>query len=308
MNLSHLYYFRKLVEARSYSAAAEQLYIAQPTLSLAVSNLEKELGAPLLRKKRNGIELTEDGEEFYTAVLTATNALDECVDSIKKRAAAEYGSIRLGVVFSVQSQAWSDMIHEFRHSSGSKIQIELRQGTTESLTRDLKTGELDVIFSGLLGDGDPELVSIPCFTQSAALVVNRDHPLANRRSVSLKELAPYQILTYRNTEGPFVKELGSLLGGQKRLRVRFEFSDEISLCSMVVADPSVVAICCHSWLVDSFPQAVAVEIEEAPRDFHQFYLSYRKRGRASIGVEAFLDLARGYVLDNDSPLLEDEEN
>lgn len=44
MNLAHLYYFRKLVEVKNYSRAAEELFIAQPTLSLAVSSLERELG------------------------------------------------------------------------------------------------------------------------------------------------------------------------------------------------------------------------------------------------------------------------
>lgn len=51
MNLAHLYYFRKLVELGSYSMAAKELYIAQPTLSLAISNIEKELSAVLVKRK-----------------------------------------------------------------------------------------------------------------------------------------------------------------------------------------------------------------------------------------------------------------
>lgn len=51
MNLAHLYYFRKLVELGSYSMAAKELYIAQPTLSLAISNIEKELSTVLVKKK-----------------------------------------------------------------------------------------------------------------------------------------------------------------------------------------------------------------------------------------------------------------
>lgn len=52
MNLSHLYYFRKLVELGSYSMAAKELYIAQPTLSLAISNIEKELSTVLVKKEK----------------------------------------------------------------------------------------------------------------------------------------------------------------------------------------------------------------------------------------------------------------
>lgn len=64
MNLAHLYYFRKLVELGSYSMAAKELYIAQPTLSLAISNIEKELSAVLVKKKRGNLELTVDGKEL----------------------------------------------------------------------------------------------------------------------------------------------------------------------------------------------------------------------------------------------------
>lgn len=60
MNLAHLYYFRKLVEVKNYSRAAEELFIAQPTLSLAVSSLERELGCILVKKRRNALELTEE--------------------------------------------------------------------------------------------------------------------------------------------------------------------------------------------------------------------------------------------------------
>lgn len=104
MNLAHLYYFKKLVEVKNYSRAAEELFIAQPTLSLAVSSLERELGCALLKKKRNSLELTESGEDFYEAVVAATNSLDNAVRIIKERVSAEYGSIRVGTVYSIQDK------------------------------------------------------------------------------------------------------------------------------------------------------------------------------------------------------------
>lgn len=138
MNLAHLYYFRKLVEVKNYSRAAEELFIAQPTLSLAVSSLERELGCILVKKRRNVLELTEEGEEFYDAVVTATNALDNVTRAIKEQAAEEYGSIRVGMVYSIQDKAWSKAIREYHNSTRSRVQISWKQGTTESLMKDLK--------------------------------------------------------------------------------------------------------------------------------------------------------------------------
>ena len=74
MNLSHLYYFRKLAEVQHYTHAAEQLFITQPTLSNAVSQLEKELGIALFERGKErapyeagqGVQRVRDpGSESY---------------------------------------------------------------------------------------------------------------------------------------------------------------------------------------------------------------------------------------------------
>lgn len=100
MNLAHLYYFRKLVELGSYSMAAKELYIAQPTLSLAISNIEKELSTVLVKKKRGNLELTVDGKELFEAAVIATNAVDNAVMLIHERGARAQGKLRVGSVYS----------------------------------------------------------------------------------------------------------------------------------------------------------------------------------------------------------------
>ena len=302
MNLSQLYYFRSLVEEGSFSAATEKLYVTQSTLSVAISNLEKELGAQLLRKKRNGVILTDAGKEFYHAVLTVTNTLDKSIEAIRNQAAAENSLIRIGAVYSVQSRSWSNLLREYRKLTSNKVRLKIIQGTTESLLAGLKEGELDLVFAGLLPENDPGITSIPCFNQRATLVVSKDSPLSARSSVSLDELGGYRVITYRLEQGPFVSELRRLLENHPKVKVADEYTDEISLCSMVVADPETVAIACHSWLVDSFTDLVPVTIEEAPEDFHQFYLSYRKHGRQSLSVESFLALAKRVEYGNESPI------
>lgn len=301
MNLSQLYYFRSIVEEGSYSACADKLFVAQSTLSLSISNLEKELGASLLRKKRNGVMLTPEGQEFYVAAVTATNAIDKCVATIQGDEDGESATIRIGAVYSVQSEAWSNLLRQFRRKTSGKVKLDIVQGTTERLLTDLKAGEVDLAFTGMLTKTDSDITSIPCFTQRSALVVNKDNPLSARRSVSLDELAGRRVISYRRNSGPFERELGNLLAKCPKISIAGEYSDEISLCSMVVADPDTVAIVCHSWLVDSFAGLSTLQIREAPVDFHQFYLSHRKHGRQSLCVEAFLSLARCVENVNMSP-------
>ena len=305
MNLAHLYYFKKLVELGSYSMAAKELYIAQPTLSLAISNLEKELNTVLVKKKRGNLQLTIDGEDLYEAAVVATNAIDNAVALIRERGSHEQGKLRIGSVYSIQSHAWSKAIRASRIRMGFNAQVSWKQGTTESLMRDLKNGSLDVIFAGLLQKNDQEVESVPSFTQSATLVVHVSHPLASRSEVSLDELEGVPIITYCDKTGPFKDEITPLFANHPQLCVSYEHNDEITLCSLVTADPKLVAVACHSWLVDSFSDISTVKIKEAPEDFHQFYISYMKREHISSLVGDFIDFMKHYDFNNVSPLGED---
>ena len=64
MNLSHLRYFVELAHTRHYTRAAEHLFITQPSLSHAISQLEGELGVPLFEKNGRSISLTQYGKQF----------------------------------------------------------------------------------------------------------------------------------------------------------------------------------------------------------------------------------------------------
>lgn len=70
MNLSHLRYFVQLAKTGHYTRTAEQLYITQPSLSHAISQLEHELGVPLFEKATRGVTLSPAASSFRDYVLS----------------------------------------------------------------------------------------------------------------------------------------------------------------------------------------------------------------------------------------------
>ena len=116
MNLSHLYYFKKLAEVQHYTRAAKELFIAQPTLSAAISQLEKELGAPLFQKHTRSVHLTSYGQDFYRYVNVALQNLDKGIDVVQQRAGVRQSSVRVGAVGIVQDKIWSRGIRAFREN------------------------------------------------------------------------------------------------------------------------------------------------------------------------------------------------
>lgn len=86
MNLSHLRYFVKLAQIKHYTKTAELLCITQPSLSHAISQLEKELGVVLFEKGPRGTELTSFGKQFFASVNSSLNILDNGIETIKNGA------------------------------------------------------------------------------------------------------------------------------------------------------------------------------------------------------------------------------
>lgn len=89
MNLFYLRYFVTLAHVQQYTKAAEQLCIAQPSLSHAISQLEKELGLPLFEKSGRKTTLTRFGEEFLICAEQTLATLDAGIASMQRSARGE---------------------------------------------------------------------------------------------------------------------------------------------------------------------------------------------------------------------------
>jgi DNA-binding transcriptional LysR family regulator len=96
LELRHLRYFVALAEAGTFTRAAERLFIAQPTLSQQIRRLEEIVGTPLLRRRREGLQLTRAGRVLLDASRTALAQVDQAVT--QTRQAAGLARPRLRVV------------------------------------------------------------------------------------------------------------------------------------------------------------------------------------------------------------------
>ena len=97
MELRHLRYFVAIAEERSFTRAAERLWVAQPSLSTQVRRLEAELGVKLLERHPRGVEPTPAGELFLARARVALAAADAAQATGRDFAAGVNGSVRLGI-------------------------------------------------------------------------------------------------------------------------------------------------------------------------------------------------------------------
>ncbi|WP_321971074.1 LysR family transcriptional regulator [Paratractidigestivibacter sp.] len=202
MTLTQLRYVVAVAEAGSISAAAARLFIAQPSLSKAVGELEAEMGVRIFERSSRGVRETEEGTRF----LSYARQVVEQADLLENQYLHGTPPRR---VFAVSSQHYAFVVNAFVelvHELGrEKYEFSLREGTTAGIIDDVRTqrSELGVIYRSHFNREviagavvRAELRFEPLFTARPHVFVSRTSPLADRASVTLGDLAPFPRLTY----------------------------------------------------------------------------------------------------------------
>lgn len=200
MNLFYLRYFVTLARMRHYTKAAEQLCITQPSLSHAISEMEKELGVPLFEKNGRRTTLTRFGEEFLVCAEHTLDTLDSGVASIQRHARGE-GLIRLGLLRPLGVNYVPRLASGFlKENPGLDLHFTFHSGVTRELLDGLSGRKYDLIFCSQ----PPEtsgFISVPVKKQELVLITPENHPLAARRTIDLAETLDWPYIFFEKSSG-----------------------------------------------------------------------------------------------------------
>jgi DNA-binding transcriptional LysR family regulator len=146
VELRQLRYFVAVAEERSFTRAAERLWIAQPGLSTQIRRLEGELGVRLFDRHTRGVDLTEAGEMFLDRARVTLAAADAARSTGPDLAAGLLGSIRLGVATCVGWRGTSALLATFARDRPD-VEVTVSESYGGTLMRDLHDGRLDAVLA-----------------------------------------------------------------------------------------------------------------------------------------------------------------
>ena len=292
MNLSQLYYFRKLAELEHYGKASEELYITQPSLSNSIGNLEKELGVPLFERVGRNVRLTSYGAEFNEHIVRALGEVDKAVDLMKLYSSGLSGQIRLGTVISIQRNFLPLMLSTFRRQFGENVAFDIHQGTTFNCIKGVLDGKFDMAFCGQLVE-ERRITYAPMLSQSLVAGVHISHPLASRKSVSFEELKNHQLISYRP------ESYGSTILDEtfrtRNIQAKPAFNDEISAASLVCVEKNQCAIMLQPLDQEPIEGFVSIPIEDVSETFHTIYLAYKEKAFHSVVADQLIEFAQEFA-------------
>lgn len=293
MNLSQLNYFKKLAEVLHYTRAAQELFITQPTLSGAISSLEKELGAPLFERSGRSVLLTPYGEVFYEHVCLALRAIDDGVAAVSARSSASFGTVNLGTTFTTQDHYLPSLIRDFEEAFDKRVIVKVSQGFTNYLTEQLHRGTLDVAFCGKR-DNEPDIAYFPVKHCELALYVRDDHPLASRETITFGELNDVDLRTYRRGT-PIGERVAKMLEEADVRGASLGYDDDVSMGSFLSYNGgNAGALMLDSLGAQLFSNLHQVRVEGVPEHFYTVYMAYHKKHVHSRAVTDFIDFVKAY--------------
>ena len=262
VTLQQLHYFVEVAAEGSISAAADLLYVAQPTVSAAMKDLEARVGRALLVRSARGVSLTADGAEF----LGYARQVVEQVALLEQRYLGRPPSRRL---LGVSAQHYSFVVDAFvrmvRATGAAEYEFSLRETRTWDIIEDVRTlrSELGILYRNdfnrkvidkLLRDSG--LAFHPLFLAEPHIFISRTNPLAAQGRATLADLADLPRLTFdqgANNSFYFAEEILSTLSSKQEIRV----SDRATIFNLMIGldgytistgiisdqlDPEIVAI------------------------------------------------------------------
>ncbi len=142
MNLEQLRGFVEIAESGHFTRAAQQLHLAQPSLSRQISTLERELGAELFHRARGHIGLTAAGEALLPLARRMLEDAAAIHDEMAELAGLQRGRVRLGATPTLCITLLAEAVSAF-HAQHPGIELQLSEGGSRLLTDQLAVGALD---------------------------------------------------------------------------------------------------------------------------------------------------------------------
>lgn len=285
MNLSQLYYFRKLAELQHYTKTAKELYITQPSLSDSIAALEKELEISLFQKKGRNVTLTKYGEEFYQYVSASLSELERGITLMKQKSGHISGHIDIGCIPTLLGDFLPRVIGNYSTLKNPLAKFDIYQDVSLAVVAGIKSGKYDIGFCSMV-DNEPDLAFVPIISQELIAIVNTAHPLAHKKEIYLSDLRQHQLTTYRDTI-PIGKTVRELLK-KSNIEASFSYDDEITIGGVISKKP-LVGIAANTPYLKQFDNMVLLKILDVPADTRLIYMVYSKKNFITSAVEAFAD-------------------
>jgi len=193
MELRQLEYFVAVAEEANFTRAAERVHISQSGVSAQIRALERELGAALINRSGRTSTLTTAGAAALTPARAALASVDAVRTAVDEVTGLIRGRLTVGMITGCTITPLFDALAAF-HLTHPGVQINLYEDNSDRLIEGVRIGATDLALIGSSGTAPKGLDALPIISEPLVAAVPLEHPLAERKRVTLADLASFPII------------------------------------------------------------------------------------------------------------------
>lgn len=283
-SIHSLLVFHEVVKQRSFSKAAEELFISQPAVTKHIKGLEQKVGMGLIQRGGGGFYLTEAGKVLFKSTKKISDYLREIENRLGRLQKEHHGLLRIGTTESYSRCLMPKLLSEFQNLFPS-IKITLDVGSSEEVEKSLATYRNDLALIGVTKVSS-KFESVPFLKEELVLIVSPSHPLSSQKKVSLKTIGeyPFIIRAKGSTTRRIILQAFQELGIRPSLLIEAGSSEFIK---QWVSEGKGISIIVKRIAEEEAKRGMVVRIPLEERFFLQVALLYLKTEKANFVIKTF---------------------
>lgn len=287
--LRQLQVFEAIVRLGSFTRAAEELFLTQPTVSMQTKKLADAMGLPLFEQVGRSFKPTEAGLELYQSCRRIFETLSNLEMKLADLKGIKSGRLRLGVITTAKyfvPKVLGDFCHEY-----PGIDVELKVTNRNRIIERILANEDDLYIMGQPPEGGVEVETFPFAPNPLVVMARHDHPLVSEKKIPLSRIVEEPFLMRESGSG--VRDAILKIFEDKGLqpKVRMELGSNEAIKHAIVGGLGLSVLSLHTLTLEGTNGPVAVlDVEGFPIK-RKWYLVYPKGKELSLVARAFLDFA-----------------
>jgi len=314
--LRQLEVFEAIARLKSFTRAAEELFLTQPTVSMQIKKLTDEIGLPLFEQIGKKIYLTDAGKELYQTCLGIFEHFSRFEMIASDMKGLKSGKLRLAVV--TTAKYFTPRLLGMFCQKYPGIDVALIVTNRERVLERLSSNQDDLYILGQVPDAVDAVAEV--FLDNPLVVLaSADHPLSHEKKISIERISDEPFIMREPGSGTRMATERFFLGYGHKLKVRMELGSNEAIKQAIVGRLGIAVMSRHTLALDApMGQLAILDVEGFPIERH-WYFAYPSGKQLSIVAQTFLeylrqasdylgDLSCRHAISEHCPLLKDSQH
>ena len=286
MSIRHLRIFIMVASLKNMSAAAEKLFITQPSVSQAIKEIEHYYGVKLFERLSKKLYLTESGEYLLRYATHIVQSFDEMETMMKNK--SDNIALRIGASITVGSCLLNHILDDLAEEN-NKITTQIYVRNTKEIEKMLLDSELDVaLVEGTVTSKD--LISKPVYQDKLIMVVGKGHKFYNRDEISIEELQGEAIISREEGSGSKTIFDNILKSNQIEVDIKWSSTDTGAIKDAVLESRGL-AVLSRLMVERELKKGTLHEVSlKEVSMFREIFVVYHKNKFMSKSLKCFLEI------------------